>query len=354
MKQHLAILAALLILTACAPKSQPAAITTATATPVTASMTPAVPSAPMPTLPARGAANPSPTPPATATNGTFARQYLQAIVGEIGRREPGTKEERLTAQYIQDMFKAFGYAPTTQKFSVYDKEAGQDFNSSNVIAVKAGLSDKVIVVGAHYDSPYEDGSKGADDNASGVAVMLEVAKLVKALETPYTIQFIAFGAEEFNLNGSTYFVDNLATTERKNIVGMFNLDSLIASDKSYIYGNAGPGTMRDWVIKAAARRKMALESKTAQEMNNADGSPCECADYDAFERAGIPYAYFEATNWDLSADGMTQVDVRYGDQGKIRHTKYDTLAYIEATFPNRIDQHLNLFVTLLFDLLTQY
>jgi Zn-dependent M28 family amino/carboxypeptidase len=308
----------------------------------------------MPTLPDRGAANPSPELPSTADNGKLARQYLQAMVGEIGRREPGTKEEKLTAQYIQDVFKELGYTPTVQKFSFHDQEEGKDFNSSNVIAVKNGLSDKVIVVGAHYDSTYEDGSKGADDNASGVAVMLEVAKLVKALETPYTIQFIAFGAEEFNLSGSTYFVDNLATTERKNIVGMFNLDSLIASDKTYIYGNDGPGTMRDWVLNDAARRKMALESKTAQDMNNADGSPCECADYDAFERAGIPYAYFEATNWDLSADGMTQVDVKYGDQGKIRHTKYDTLAYIDATFPKRIDHHLNLFVTLLFDLLTQY
>jgi len=149
-------------------------------------------------------------------------------------------------------------------------------------------------------------------------------------------------------------VERLSRAELDNLVGMVNLDSLIAGDKTYVYGDDGPGTLRDWLLEDAARRNFDVEGRTAAELNNPDGSPCACADYDAFESAGIPFAYFEATNWDLAPDAMTQVDPRYGDRGKIRHTEYDTIEYIDATFPGRIDHHLNLFVTLLVDLLSGY
>lgn len=302
---------------------------------------------------------PSPTPetiatPSSAENGKMARQYLQFIAGDIGHREPGSAQEQQTAEYIRGVFESLGYSPEVQKFSFYDEDEEQTFYSQNVIAIKKGQYDQVIVVGAHYDSAYENDTQGADDNASGVAVMLEVAGKVQGIEPPYTILFIAFGAEEYDLNGSHYFVDNMSKAERQNIVGMFNLDSLIAGDKTYIYGNHGPGTMRDWVLEDAASLGFELEGKTAQDMNNEDGSPCECADYDPFEKAGIPFAYFEATNWELSPDAMIQVDLQFGKRGEIRHTKFDTISYIDATFPGRIDHHLNLFVTLLFNLLTQY
>ncbi len=354
MKRIIALALILLTITACQVALPPDPISTPA--PVTATMEI---TAPMlePTQPPTNAL--SSTPEATATpssagNGKMARQYLQAIAGEIGHREPGTKEEKLTAEYIQGVFEQLGYVPEVQYFSFYDEDEEEDLYSPNVIAVKKGKSEQVIVVGAHYDSAYEYGSKGADDNASGVAVMLEVAGKIQALDIPYTIQFVAFGAEEYDLDGSYYFVDNLSKTERRNIVGMFNLDSLIAGDKTYIYGNDGPGTMRDWVLEDAANLGFALEGKTAAELNNEDGSPCECADYDPFEKTGIPFAYFEATNWELSPDAMIQVDPKFGKQGEIRHTQFDTIDYIDATFPERIDHHLNLFVTLLFDLLTRY
>jgi alkaline phosphatase isozyme conversion protein len=69
----------------------------------------------------------------------------------------------------------------------------------------------------------------------------------------------------------------------------------------------------------------------------------------------VQVAYFEATNWDLGdADGMTQVDPVFGEQGVIRHTSYDNLGYIDAAFPGRVDQRLNLFVTLLYDTLIRF
>ena len=284
--------------------------------------------------------------------GEAAREHLEAIANDIGDRDPGSQGELRTAHYIQDVFEDIGYEVERSVFEIEDER--ETLTSANVIAVKEGVSEQVIVVGAHYDDAYERGTTGADDNASGVAVMLEVAEEVFEIDTPYTINFVAFGSEELDLNGSSFFVDNLDTTEIGLIVGMVNLDSLIAGDKMYVYGTDGTGTILEWVLEDAKNLGFEIEGKCAEDLNNADGSPCECADYDAFEKAHIPFVYFEATNWDLSPDAMVQVDPDYGRDGEIRHTKYDTVKYIDENFPGRIDKHLKVYVTLLYDLLTQF
>ena len=90
-------------------------------------------------------------------------------------------------------------------------------------------------------------------------------------------------------------------------------------------------------------------------MNLSDEDGYATGDYDAFQQAGIPWMYFEATNWTLGdQDGYTQVDPQYGDQGAIIHTRYDNLQYLDQTFPGRVDQHLDLFVNVLHHILTEY
>ncbi|MBA4384881.1 MAG: Zn-dependent exopeptidase M28 [Anaerolinea sp.] len=290
----------------------------------------------------------------TKVFGRSARDHLEVLAGDIGDRLAGSGNETLAAEYIQGVFEEIGYTTEIQYFSAFDYDYEASFTSTNIIAVKKGFSNQQIILGAHYDSVEDDGSQGADDNASGVAVLLEAAERVFDMETPYTIVFAAFGAEEEGLWGSENYVDQLNGFERKNIIGMVNLDCLIAGDKTYVYGNEGPGSMRDWLLEDAKQQGLKIEGKTDEDMFNEDGTPCECSDYDAFEKSNIPYAYFEATNWDLSPDGMVQVDPQYGIDGEIRHTEFDTIEYIDKTFPGRIDDHLKVFVTLLYDLVTQY
>jgi hypothetical protein len=286
--------------------------------------------------------------------GENARQYLEILAGDIGNRPSGSGNETSAANFIQRKLEEFGYTTETQWFTAYDDYEGASFGSFNIIAIKQGDSDKQIVIGAHYDSVDDEGSQGADDNASGVAVLLETAKRVVNIETPYTLVFVAFGAEEVGLWGSAYFVDELKTGEQINIIGMVNLDSLVAGDKAYVYGNEGPGSMRDWVLENAQHKGIKIEGRTDEEMFYEDGTPCECSDFDAFEKSHIPYVYFEATNWDLSSDGMVQVDPQFGLDGEIRHTEFDTIEYIDETFPGRIDDHLKTFVILVYNLVTKY
>jgi Zn-dependent M28 family amino/carboxypeptidase len=77
----------------------------------------------------------------------------------------------------------------------------------NVVALPGDASDDAIaLVAAHYDSVPD--CPGADDNASGLAVMLECARLLTSVRPPHSVGFIAFNAEEEGLLGSADFVDN--------------------------------------------------------------------------------------------------------------------------------------------------
>jgi alkaline phosphatase isozyme conversion protein len=281
--------------------------------------------------------------------GETARSHLEALT-EIGPRLAGTDEETTAARYIADAFAEMGYATETQPFSA-QSEDDEAIDSANVIAIKDGLSTQAVVVGAHYDGV--DDGMAADDNASGVAAMLEVAELVVNTETPYTIYFVAFGAEEAGLLGSDAFVSSMSASDRSDIVLMVNLDCLIAGDITYAYSPENAVAARDWVIDWASSNGYDLQ--TVPNINLADEEGGGTGDYEAFDLAGIPWLYFEATNWGLGdQDGYTQVDPQYGDQGAIIHTEYDNLTYLDETFPGRVDEHLDLYVAVLFNLLTQW
>jgi Zn-dependent M28 family amino/carboxypeptidase len=220
------------------------------------------------------------------------------------------------------------------------------------MAVKKGTSPKEIIVGAHYDSVRK--GEGADDNASGVAVLLELAMRIQAVETPYTVRFIAFGAEEYGMEGSYYYAVHLSPGELKNIAGMINLDSVIAGDNMYIYSNV------DVDINAKMEEKLVDEDTpgidfigmTLKQLDMGGGNPCECSDYYPFSEAGIPFVYIEATNWEMGEkDGYTQTHPEFGIHGDLIHTKYDTLEYFDQVFPGRVDQQLSFLVTELYDLL---
>jgi hypothetical protein len=290
--------------------------------------------------------------------GTPVAQYGQEIARplirdftNIGPRVAGSQAEEKTAEYITSVFKAIGYSPQTQPFTA--DAGGKTITSANVVAVKNGISSQVIIVGAHYDS--SDAGPGADDNASGVAVMLEVAKLVQNVQTPYTIRFIAFGAEESGQLGSFAYLNQISQDDFENTIAMIDLDSLIAGDVAYIYSDEGQLSMvRDWALSWAVGNGFNLQTvKNVDLTDKATGKGS--SDYAPFKDAGIPYAFFQTNNWTLGdKNGLTQVDTRFGEQGVIRNTKYDTLEYLDTTFPGRVDEHLNLFISILLNLLKQF
>ncbi|TAJ21530.1 MAG: M28 family peptidase [Planctomycetota bacterium] len=144
-----------------------------------------------------------------------------ALASNFTRRadQPGAT----TAQnQIAGWLTGFGFAPTLHTFSAS--------YSKNVVAEIPGSVDpsKVVVLGAHYDSINLGGSAlaapGADDNASGSAALLEVARVLKS-GGPYehTLRFIWFSAEEFGLVGSAAAAA-LSKSSGEQVLGMLNMD----------------------------------------------------------------------------------------------------------------------------------
>ena len=126
--------------------------------------------------------------------------HLQALVG-VKHPIAAPKALRAGADYIFDQMKSFGLDPMEE---VIDGETEPSF--VNVIGRLQGSrrGQKILVVGAHYDTLAE--SPGADDNASGLAALLEVARALSPLRGRLTLQFVAFSLEEEGFLGSDHYV----------------------------------------------------------------------------------------------------------------------------------------------------
>lgn len=273
---------------------------------------------------------------------TAAAEYL-AEIADMGPRVAGTETETKAGDWIKTTLEDLGYTVTVEPFNF--NEDGIKGSSRNIIAVKEGTSDQTVVVGAHYDSV--DIGNGVDDNGSGVAVVLEAAKMMKDAETPQTIEFIFFGAEEVGLCGSEYHVSKMTLDDISNTVLMINYDSLVAGDNAYVYGNEdAKGKFRDRALEIAKEKKVKLSTQPGENEEYPAGTTGDWSDHAAFKNAGIPYMYFESTNWSLGdEDGYTQVDPSLGADGEIWHTEFDTMDYINENFPDRITDRLTTFTT---------
>jgi hypothetical protein len=148
----------------------------------------------------------------------------------------------------------------------------------------------------------------------------------------------------------------MSADEIRSTVAMVNLDSLVVGEIAYVYGSAGDrGVIRDWILRRASEVGMDLRTQAGENPEYPAGTTCDCSDHAAFDEAGIQYVYFESTNWSLGdKDGYVQVDPRYGEGGRVWHTRFDTLDYIDRTFPGRVDQRLGLFSAMLYRTLTEF
>jgi aminopeptidase YwaD len=147
----------------------------------------------------------------------------------------------------------------------------------NVVATKRGAQrpDEIIVIGGHYDSV--PAAPGANDNASGTAVVLEVARVLANTPLPRTVQFVLFGAEELGLHGSAAFVSD----RRQGIVAMVNLDMVGWGDRLMVGASQGRD---DSIVNLAERVAQRLGIAVTKTRMSA-------SDHASFERAGVPVAF---------------------------------------------------------------
>jgi hypothetical protein len=186
---------------------------------------------------------------------------------ELEGRGVGSAGLKAAADVIADRFKQYGLAPGGdggtyfQKFSLAKGPDGRPRDLVNVIGYLAGTrpewKTQSAIVSAHYDHlgrgwpDVHTGDEGrvhpgADDNASGVAVLLELARAFAAGETPQrNLVFVAFAGEEAGLAGSRHFVQHPAPFPLDGIWGVINLDTVGRLGAQPI-SILGTGTASEW------------------------------------------------------------------------------------------------------------
>lgn len=258
-------------------------------------------------------------------------------------------EEWLKAQIV-----TMGYEYMAQPFTMTSADGVTPCYGENLIFSKQGASDRVIVVGAHYDCVEQ--TFGTDDNASGVGVLLELASIYSTKESPYTIRFILFSAEEPGCLGSQYYVDNLSQEERDRIACMINIDTIAAGDNMYLYGGTvddSGSIVQDWAVYQAqsAADLLGLDMSFHPDVNDSFPTPTKAtaSDQMPFANVGIPYIYCEASNWNGEPyTNFYQTSNSAVNGGTIMHkAEYDNLTFIENTFGTRAYEHLQAYAKLL-------
>ncbi|MCK6619982.1 MAG: M20/M25/M40 family metallo-hydrolase [Calditrichaceae bacterium] len=125
----------------------------------------------------------------------------------------------LAADYIFQILNSYGLPTYNQPY---------DSSGRNVYSVQMGTDypEEIFIIGAHYDDkPAQPPAPGADDNASGVAMVLEAARILSQIPTPYTVIYALWDEEEIGPRGSAYYAQQ-AYFAGEDILGVLVLDVL--------------------------------------------------------------------------------------------------------------------------------
>ena len=228
----------------------------------------------------------------TGTDGSkLAQAYIAKRFGELGLQAFGTSYAMPFSFTHTSVRGLFGVGST------YKKKYPSAVNLAGFIK-GSREPERIIVVSAHYDHLGERGGvvyPGADDNASGVAAMLAIAKYFKDHPPQNTIVFVAFDAEELGLHGAQTFVKALPFAREKLALNL-NLDMVSRNDDNEIWA---AGVFHSPALKelvAAAAKRSTLKVKTGHDKPMLFAGTVEdwsaSSDHGAFHDAGVPWLYF--------------------------------------------------------------
>lgn len=228
-------------------------------------------------------------------------KYLSSSILE--GRKAGSEGEKLAVEYVADIFKEYGVtllSPADGDVFGIKKENGDTLTSRNVVGVVEGydknLREKYIVVGARLDNlgtmmMTVDGQQqekvfyGANGNASGLAMMLELARMVKLNSIVFrrSVIFVAFGASKESYAGAWYFL-NRSFSYADDIDAMINLDMLGTGYNGFYAYTSSNADMNALINGLSASLQPILPSVTASEPYPSD--------HRAFYSSEIPSVVF--------------------------------------------------------------
>lgn len=256
------------------------------------------------------------------------RKHLEQIVGDRYPFSPHSKLPEVE-HYLAQELTAAGLRVERDPFE-YD---GATF--ANIVADQPRPAGPVFIVGAHFDAV--EGSPGADDNASGVAVLLECARALAREDLPYSLRFVAFNLEEFNMVGSSHYVRKIRK-KKERVMGMISLEMVGYTDSRPGAQHYPPGLeerfspLANFIGLAANGKSKKLMESFAATLREVRDLPVEqitipfngwllpdarLSDHAPFWDAGYPAllvtdtAYFRNPHYHLSSDCFETLDLGF-------------------------------------------
>ncbi len=181
-----------------------------------------------------------------------AAAFLRTIAVDIGARPMGSANERAAMEFAIRKFREFGLSDTyimpIMEYPGFIGSPPTNTRSGVAVGVLRGATSRIIVLGAHIDS-FDPGVPGANDDGSGSAAVIELARVLSQRKNQSTIVFALFGGEEAGDQGSRHFVKNFADTNR--IALMLQLDMANGSPLLFPMLDVAQHSAPKWLVSAS-------------------------------------------------------------------------------------------------------
>ncbi|HEY6038746.1 MAG TPA: M20/M25/M40 family metallo-hydrolase [Kofleriaceae bacterium] len=222
-------------------------------------------------------------------------------------RAPGTDGDAKARAFIAERFACLGLAAAGDGGGYEQAFKSGAASTANVIAKIEGTSDDIVMISAHHDH-LGKGHLGANDDGSGVAALLAIAKAAAQGERPTrTLVFAAFGAEEDGMIGSGFFAKH-PTIELARVVQFVELDMVGSHDSADLV--AAMGAFKGF----AARTLLDKHLKEFPKIHVSAGGRARGSDFEPFCKLGVPYAFFWTPDhrcYHATCDTVDRLDLRH-------------------------------------------
>ena len=219
-------------------------------------------------------------------------------------RDTGAPGGERARNYIVSRLEAIGVgAPPMGRLQPFEaqgrtREGPKTFNGTNILGLIEGtrVPDRYIVISAHYDHVGMNGGQtynGADDNASGVATMLDIAERLKAAPPEHSVIIVAFDGEERGLLGAKHFVQ-APPVPLASMAMNLNFDMIARAETDnhlWVTGTHQHPTFRPLLETIPANGAVSLAFGKDTPQDTGENNWVEASDQGAFFRANVPFLY---------------------------------------------------------------
>jgi len=229
-------------------------------------------------------------------NADSAYATIEHLTVKIGPRPMGSANERAALRWTVAKFQQYG-ADTAYVMPVFEANGTVNTNTGVAIGIFQGATDSTIVIGGHIDSSGPE-IPGANDDASGTACMIELARVWSERPRHFTLLFAAFCGEESGLVGSEYFVDHYADLDKVKL--MLQIDMAGSSEALIPFIDVYTHQAPKWLVEDAFEIDRVLGYNSLHypthffTINNAQKGGGAGSDHQPFLQKNIPAIDFTA------------------------------------------------------------